>query len=261
MNGILNIQINISQEKPEINRKKVEHFIKKYSDKKPDLVVLPENFCNCDSEALMQETLKFFKEISKKYNTNIVAGSIREKDGDKFYNTSYVFDRNGNLANKYRKIHLLDFVGEKESDKLTSGKDFVIVELDFAQIGLAIGFDLRFPMMYKKLSNLGADIIVQPSMWTIPDEIYNEEESLRYAQDMWIALNRTRAYDNQTYLVTSNQTKSVGENANAIGCSLIVSPTSEVLVNAKNDQGAVFAQIDIQAARYYKSLCPIAEIE
>ena len=52
-----------------------------------------------------------------------------------------------------------------------------------------------------------------------------------------------------------------GENANAIGCSLIVSPTSEVLVNAKNDQGAVFAQIDIQAARYYKSLCPIAEIE
>ena len=71
MNGILNIQINISQEKPEINRKKVEHFIKKYSDKKPDLVVLPENFCNCDSEALMQETLEFFKEISKKLKERI----------------------------------------------------------------------------------------------------------------------------------------------------------------------------------------------
>lgn len=261
MNGILNIQINITQDKPEINRKKVEHFIKKYSDKTLDLVVLPENFSLYDTDGLLQETLEFFVSIAKKFNTNIVAGSIVEKDGEKFYNTSYVFDRTGNLAGKYRKIHLLDFIGEKESENLSSGEDFVVVELDFAKIGLAIGYDLRFPMMYKNLSNSGADIIVHPSMWTVPNEIYEDEESLRYAQGMWVALNRTRAYDNQIYLVTSNQTKQISEISSAIGCSLIVSPTSEVLANAKNDQCAVYAKVDIQAARYYRNLCPIANID
>ena len=133
MNGILNVQINITQDKPEINRKKVEHFIKKYSDKTLDLVVLPENFSLYDTDGLLQETLEFFVSIAKKFNTNIVAGSIVEKDGEKFYNTSYVFDRTGNLAGKYRKIHLLDFIGEKESENLSSGEDFVVVELDFAK--------------------------------------------------------------------------------------------------------------------------------
>lgn len=261
MNGILDIQINITQDKPEINRKKVEHFIKKYSDKTLDLVVLPENFCLYDSDGLMQETLEFFELLAKKYNTNIVAGSIVEKDGENFYNTSYVFDRTGNIAGKYRKIHLLDFIGEKECENLSSGEDFIVVELDFAKIGLAIGYDLRFPVMYKNLSNSGADIIVQPSMWTVPNEIYEDEESLRYAQGMWVALNRTRAYDNQIYLVTSNQTKQISDVSSAIGCSLIVSPTAEVLANAKNDQCAVYAKVDIQAARYYKTLCPIAKID
>ena len=53
MNGILNVQINITQDKPEINRKKVEHFIKKYSDKTLDLVVLPENFSLYDTDGLL----------------------------------------------------------------------------------------------------------------------------------------------------------------------------------------------------------------
>lgn len=261
MNGILNIQINIAQEKPEINRKKVEHFIKKYSDKTLDLVVLPENFCTIENDNLMQETLEFFSELAKKYRTNIVGGSILEKDEDKYYNTTYVFDRNGVIAGKYRKIHLLDFVGEKENSKLSAGMEIKIIELDFAKIGLAIGYDIRFPMMYKKLSNLGADVIVQPSSWTVPNEIYSDDESLKYAQEMWLALNRTRAYDNQVYFVVSNQTRAVNDLASAIGYSLIIAPTSEVLANAKNEQVGVYAQIDIQASRYYKSLCPIAKID
>ena len=78
---------------------------------------------------------------------------------------------------------------------------------------------------------------------------------------MWIAINRTRAYDNQVYLITSNQTKTSGSNGSAIGTSLIIAPTSEVIANAKNDQGAVYTQIDMQLVRYYKSICPIAQID
>ena len=62
-------------------------------------------------------------------------------------------------------------------------------------------------------------------------------------------------------VITSNQTKTSGSNGSAIGTSLIIAPTSEVIANAKNDQGAVYTQIDLQLVRYYKSICPIAQID
>lgn len=270
MIGILNIQVNPTFGKLEINLKKVEHFIKKFSDNKIDMVVLPEffstgndyeNYAQIAVDETGGDTIGFIKELAVKYNTNIIAGSVIEKSGINYYNTTFVIDRNGQTAGKYRKIHLFDYMGGNEREMFTPGEDVVTVNLDIGRIGIAISHDLRFPMLYKNLSKSGADIIVQPSSWIIPNEIYNELNSLKYAQEMWEAINRTRAYDNQVYLVTSNQTKSAGKDASAIGTSLIVAPTSEILANAKNDQCAVYAEIDIQLVKYYKSLCPIAQID
>jgi len=270
MIGILNIQVNPTFGKTEINLKKVEHFIKKYSDKKMDIVVLPEFFSTGnDYENYAQiavdedggNTIEFIKELAVKYNTNIIAGSVIEKSGINYYNTTFVVDRKGEIAGKYRKIHLFDYMGGNEREIFTPGEDVLTVDLDIGRIGLSISHDLRFPLLYKNLSKAGADIVVQPSSWIIPNEIYNDVNSLKYAQEMWEAINRTRAYDNQVYLITSNQTKSAGKDTSAIGTSLIVAPTSEVLANAKNDQCAVYAEVDIQLVKYYKSLCPIAQID
>ena len=270
MAGILNIQINPSFGKIDVNLRKTEHFIKKNSDKNIDLVVLPEFFSTGNdyenySRFAVDEnggsTIEFIKELAVKYNTNIIAGTVIEKSGVNYYNTAFVIDRKGWVAGKYRKIHLFDYMGGNEREIFTPGEEMAIVDLDIGKVGITISHDVRFPMLYKNLSKAGADIIAQPSSWIIPDEIYNNINSLRYAQGTWEAINRIRAYDNQVYLITSNQTKFSGNNGGAIGTSLIAAPTSEILAKAKDDQCAVYADIDIQLVKYYKSLCPVAQID
>ena len=112
MAGILNIQFNPTISEKESNLKKIERYISDNSDKTIDLVVLPEffstgidhdSFINSPEDEFGGETIKFVSELKKKYNTNIVAGSVIEKVNDKLYNTSFVINREGKIVTKYRK--------------------------------------------------------------------------------------------------------------------------------------------------------------
>lgn len=270
MAGILNIQIKPTIGDKEINLKKVEHFIKKYSDKNLDLVVFPEFFSTGVNHKAFDEspedenggqTIGKIQQLAKKYNTNIVAGSVIEKIGEKSYNTCFVINRQGEVVGKYRKIHLYNYMGGTEGERITAGDEIVTLDLDFAKVGIALCFDLRFPMQFKKMAKLGAEIFVVPVAWIVPTEIYEDESSLKFAQDMYIALNRTRAFDNHAYLVSSNQTKDINGKVCAIGNSMIIAPTSQILANAKNDQTAVYADIDIELVKFYRSMFPIADID
>ncbi len=270
MAGILSIQMKPIIGKSEINLKKIKHFIKKNSDKKLDLVVMPEffstgidheSFLNNPTDENGSDTIEYIKELAKEYNTNIVAGTVIEKSEDKLYNTSFVINRHGETLAKYRKIHLFNYMGGTEGERITPGDKEVVVELDFGKIGLGICFDIKYPLHYKKLAKLGADIIVLPTAWAIPNDIYNNTETLKYAQEMWIAMNRTRAYDNLVYVISSNQTKQSNENVSCIGTSLIISPTAEILANAKNDESAIWADLDLETVKYFRQIYPIAHID
>lgn len=270
MAGILNIQIKPTIGKKDVNLKKVEHFIKKNADKKLDLVVLPEFFStgviyealeNFAEDEFGGDTIKQVCEFAKIYKTNIVAGSVIEKSEDKLYITSFVINRDGEIVKKYRKIHLFDLMGPTESDYITAGDEVVTVDLDFAKIGLASGYDIRFPQHYKRLVKQGAEIIVLPTSWCVPSEVYNDDISLKYAQDLWIAINRTRAFDNLVYIVSCNQTKEVNDLVSCTGNSVIISPTTEVLANAKDEQTASYADIDLELVKYYKTIYPITDFD
>jgi predicted amidohydrolase len=263
MVGILNIQLMPTLGKIEVNLRKVEHFIKQNSDKTLDLVVLPEYFStgNQENGVLNAKTselvIERVCELAKKYKTNIVAGTVIEQNDDKFYNTSFAINREGKIVAKYRKIHLFNYLGGNEGEVITAGKDFVVVDFDFGKVGLAICFDMRYPLQYRELSKSGAQFVVQPTAWCIPTDIFENPNSLKYAQSLWDAMNKTRAYDNSVYLVSSNQTGRISPDLGAIGHSMIVAPTSEILANAKNEQCAVFAEVDLEVSKFYKSLFPI----
>lgn len=270
MAGILTIQLKSTIGNKEVNLKKVEHYIKNNSDKKLDLVVLPEFFSTgvnhkafdeTPEDEFGGETIKKVAQLAKKYNTNIVAGTVIEKVDNKSYNTSFVINRDGKTVGKYRKIHLFNVMGGTEDERITAGNEIVTLDLDFAKIGLATCFDLRYPMQFKELAKQGAEIIVHPSAWIVPDEIYHDEQGLKFAQSTYLAMLRTRAYDNGVYLVSSNQTKGINGRVSGIGNSVIIAPTSEILANAKNDQCAVYADIDIEIVKYYRSIYPIATID
>lgn len=266
MAGILSIQINPTLNDKEMNLKKVEHFIKKYSDKKLDLVVFPEyfstgadfaNFQKTSEDSLGGATIAKICDLAKKYSTNIVAGTVIEKSKGKFYNTSFVINRDGQIVAKYRKIHLYNYLGGNEGEIVEKGEDEVVVDLDFGKIGLGICFDIRFPNHFTNLIKMGAQIVVLPTGWLVPNEIYNEKTSLKFAQDMWFAMMRTRAYDNLSYFVISNLAGKVNDEFSALGKSMIVSPTSEILAQAEHEQCAIYADVDLDLVRYYRSVLPI----
>ena len=270
MAGILNIQISPTLRKKDINMNKIEHFIKKNSDKELDLVVIPEffstgidhnSFLNEPENEQGGEVVKKLCNLAKKYHTNIIAGTVIEKSKDKLHNTSFAINRDGEIVAKYRKIHLYNYMGGTEGERITAGEEEIVVNFDFAKVGIGICYDIRYPLHYKKLTKMGAEIIVLPTAWIVPSEIYDNAEDLKYAQDMWVAMNRTRAFDNMVYVVSSNQTGKINDNIGAIGTSLIISPTAQILANAKDKQCAIYAQIDVENVKYLKSLYPIAEID
>ena len=267
MAGILNIQINSLAGEKEVNLGKIEYYIKKNSDKKLDLVVMPEFFStnteyqNEPEDDNGGETIKLIQNLAKKYNTNIVAGTVVRKVENKLYNTSFAINREGEIIAKYDKVHLYNYMGGNEGCNITAGNNIVTADFDFAKAGLAICFDIRYPLHFNKLIKENVDIIVLPACWIVPSEIYKDETSLKYAQDMWIALNRTRAYDNMVYFVISNQTKECGNKLYAIGNSMIISPTAEILAKAENKETALYAEIETENVKYLKSLYPIANID
>lgn len=270
MAGILNVQFNPTLSKKEVNLRKVEHYIRKYSDKVLDLVVLPEffstgidhnSFVNSPEDGYGGETIKFVSELAKKYNTNIVAGSVIECVNSKLYNTAFVINRDGKTVEKYRKIHLYNYMGGTEGERITAGDKIVVADLDFGKIGLGICYDIRYPLHYKELAKLGVDIVVLPTAWVVPNEIYNDEAALKNAQEVWVAMNRTRAFDNLVYVVSCNQLGNCNDRVSCIGKSLIIAPTAQVLSDAGNKQGGFYADVDLNVVKLYKQIYPIAFID
>jgi len=267
MVGILNIQIKSVYADKETNLKKVEYFIEKNSDKKLDLVVMPEFFATsigyleCFEPEDGGESVRFISSLAKKYNTNIIAGSVVRKKGDNLYNTSFAINRSGEVIKTYDKIHLFNYMGGTEGREISAGKDIETVDFDFGKVGMAICFDVRFPLFFNKLIKENVDIIVLPTAWLIPDEIYNNQETLKSAKEMWKAMCRTRAYDNQIYLIVSNQTKTTTKGFSGIGESMIIAPTAEILENAGDNECAIYADIDLNVVNYYRKLFPIANID
>ena len=265
MTGILNIQFQSVLGNKEINLERVEGYIKTNKDKPLDLVVLPEFFSTgIDHQAFVDspedtnggETIGFIRELAKKYNTNIIAGSIIEKSDDKLYNTSFIIDRTGKILDKYRKIHLFNYLGGTEGERITAGDRQVVVDFDFGKVGVGICYDIRYPLHYKNLVKSGAEIVVLPTAWIVADEIFNDTSALKSAQDLWVAINRTRAFDNLVYTVSCNQWGN-----KCIGKSLVVAPSGMVLSDAENNQGGFYTDIDLDIVKAYKSIYPISHID
>lgn len=266
MAGILSVQIKSVLSDKCVNFRKVEHFIKRNADKGLDLVVLPEFFAtNNEYLNLVEpidggEAIEFVKGLAKKFNTNIIAGSVVREEENKLYNTSFAINRSGEIIQKYNKIHLYNFFGGTEGERITAGNEIVVAEFDFARVGMAICFDIRFPLHFLKLVKENVDIIAVPCAWLIPDDVYNNQECLEVAVDMWKSICKTRAYDNGVYLVISNQTKEAAQDMYGLGASMIIAPNAQILADAKDKECGIYADIDINVVKYMRQLFPLASL-
>ncbi|WP_455540161.1 carbon-nitrogen hydrolase family protein [Terrisporobacter sp.] len=238
----------IVENKKEDNLYKVAQLIDKICMENVDMVILPEMFfCpyNTDNfptyaEKENEYSYKFLSNIAKKNNIYLIAGSMPEKENNKIYNTSYVFNRKGEKIAKHRKIHLFDIniKGKqtfKESDTLSAGNEVTIFDSEFGKIGLCICYDFRFPELARLMVDKGAKVIIVPAS-------FNTTTGPAH----WHLMFKSRAVDNQIYTIGCSPARNYNSSYTSYGHSLIVSPFGELLCELDDKEGLITYEINLE---------------
>lgn len=216
-----------------------------------DLILLPEiwatGYFSFDKYAEEAETIdgpfvRLFSEKAKRHGIYLFAGSfVEEKDG-RLYNTSVLFDRQGKLIGTYAKVHLFRY-GSREGELLTAGDGAKVFETEFGKVGLATCYDLRFPELYRRQVDLGAELLLVASAWP------------HRRLEHWKLFNAARALENQCFLISCN---CVGTTQGVLlgGYSSVVDPWGVTLACGGERETIVKAEIDPSEVRRIREEFP-----
>lgn len=238
------------------NLEKMEEYVTHAADEGADVVCLPEMW-NCPyqnsyfvkfAENEYDISYKKMSDVAKNNNIYLVGGSIPVKIGDKIYNRSYVFNRNGEEIYRYSKINLFDIEGFKESDTISGGKSLGVFETEFGIFGLAICFDLRFPELFQKFREFGAEVIFAPSTFLV-----------KTGEKHFHLLNQARAVDSQCYMISPTIARDLYLSKNAYAHSLVVEPSGEVIVDMGVDAAVKVIEIKREKVEKERKKFPLEE--
>lgn len=210
-----------------------------------DIVVLPENSMysdptnqnsgNSHHERIDGEFISKLCSVVKSVGVHAVVG-MAESNGESLpYNTLVHIDSDGSVAGFYRKVHLYDAFGYKESHRVQSAAidEPYITQLNGVNVGLLTCYDLRFPEASRWLVDAGADVIVLPAAWAVGP----------VKEHHWETLIRARAIENTIYFAGAGQT-----GPHCTGQSLIADPMGMIIANA-GERSQRFAVATISKAR------------
>jgi len=205
-----------------------------------DIAVLPElwipgafdlELIRQVAEPLDSPVLDRIRTIAADSSTWVHAGSYAERlpDGTT-YNTAVLIDPDGDIVATYRKRHLFGFA-EGERTIMAAGDGLVVVETPLGRTGLATCYDLRFPEMFRDLTELGAQTFLLCSGWPTP------------RIEHWRVLARARAIEDLAWVVAAN---GVGSHAGITlgGHSIVVDPLGEIVAEAAGDESIVIADVE-----------------
>lgn len=201
------------------------------------------------------ETSRSLSEVAKELGVYVVGGTIPERlienDVAKLYNTCTVWSPSGSLVATYRKIHLFDIdvkggIRFKESDVLSPGNSFTVIDVDNVKIGLGICYDMRFEELARIYRNKGCEILLYPGAFNMTTGPLH-----------WELLARSRANDNQLYVATISPARDVNAGYVAWGHSMIVDPWGKIVESAAEDEGVVFAELNLDLVSQVRQQIPV----
>ena len=224
-------------------------------------IALPEYFSGLRSDGPRIHPVAFpesehpaipaFAELARRNGATVLLGSLGVLAADgRIFNRAYLLDPQGKVSGRYDKIHLFDIdmpdgTPVRESATIAPGSNAVLAKVAGVSIGLSICYDLRFPLLYRKLAQAGAEILTVPAAFTKAT-----------GEAHWHVLNRARAIENGCFVVSPCQWGELPGGALSYGHSLLVDPWGRVVVDGGEGEGVFTATIDLDLVAATRARIP-----
>lgn len=246
---------------PKANLDKIQKFIDEAkAESEIEALFLPEVFYSMSDGTqptpyLVEKDNEHYKNIQNlaiKNKVYLIGGTAATvaPNTEKVFNRTYNFAPDGSELTNYDKMHLFSVDLSRHSSKTVIDEGIVyqcgnepkLLEINEWKIGLGICFDLRFPELFRHYFVQGANLMTMASAFTVPT-----------GKAHWETLIRARAIENQSYVVAVDQWGEHNEKIKTYGHTMIVSPWGEVIANAGEGEGYIFADLDINEVEKVKA--------
>ena len=192
------------------------------------------------------------RDVANRHGVVVVAGMFTPADGGRVHNTLRAVG--GAVDASYHKIHLFDAFGFRESATVAAGHEPVVITVGGVAVGLTTCYDIRFPGLYTRLADLGAQVVGVAASWAAgPGKV-----------DQWQLLTRARALDSTTFVLAAGQADptTVGlsppRGAPAgVGHSAVISPRGEVLGELGAEPGLLVCDLDLADITEARQTIPV----
>lgn len=231
-------------------------LVRRAAERGATLIGLPENFAylgsdrdhrlsiaeplDADADGSGGPILSAMRALARETQAHLLLGGFPEQSGrpNRIHNTAVLLDAHGGIAARYRKVHLFDVeipggTVFRESESVVPGDEPVLAALEWGGLGLSVCYDLRFPELYRRLTERGARVLAVPSAFTA-----------QTGKDHWHVLLRARAIENQCYVLAPAQFGHHGGKRSSYGHALIVDPWGVVLAESGDHEGFALAELD-----------------
>ncbi len=265
-------QSNVSNS--EANKQKLALNIADCARQGVELVVLQElhnslYFCQTEdvnrfnlAETIPGPSTDFYSELAKKHGIVLVTSLFEKRASGLYHNTAVVFEKDGSIAGKYRKMHIPDDPGFYEKFYFTPGDlGFTPIQTSVGKLGVLVCWDQWYPEAARLMALAGAEMLIYPTAigWDPRDD---EDEKVRQ-QNAWIIIQRSHAVANGIPVISVNR---VGHEADPSGSSegiqfwgnsFVCGPQGEFLCQAEsNKEQNLIAQVDISRSEDVRRIWP-----
>lgn len=239
----------------QVNKDKICNLVADAAARGASLVVLPEEAMLRADESKKSEFQsraskawpefeQILADLSSGNKVTIIAGGYEPRqDGQLPYNTLLAFDAGGRETARYRKIHLYDAFAYRESDYVSFGDELPpVINVEGLRIGIANCYDLRFPELFRYLSDREVDVLALSAAWVVG----------KGKEEHWAVLTQARALENVCWMIAA-----ATAGTDTVGLSRIIDPLGVIVASANGrDETVIVTDIDKDSIARSRELLP-----
>jgi deaminated glutathione amidase len=179
-----------------------------------------------------------------------VVGVFEPAPDGRVYNTAVAFSAAGSQVAAYRKLHLFDALGQRESELVAPGSDVVVAPLGGVPVGLQVCYDIRFPELTRALALRGASLVTVSAAW----------QAGLFKEEHWVTLLRARAIENTVWVAAAGQVPDPDSKPTraptGVGRSMLIDPLGVVRADLGPASGVLVAEADMSLVGSVRATLP-----